>query len=76
MSKFDGVWSSRFWVAFLLTVVTFGSATRAQVGASPSPQARKRMVRAVDKTLQEGLHVAHQCLLRAREGYWAVLRAR
>ena len=56
MSKFDGVWSSRFWVAFLLTVVTFGSATRAQVGPSPSPQARKRMVRAVDKTLQEGLH--------------------
>jgi len=56
VSKFDGVWSSRFWVAFLLTVVTFGSATRAQVGPSPSPQARKRMVRAVDKTLQEGLH--------------------
>ena len=34
----------------------FVSATRAQVGPSPSPQARKRMVRAVDKTLQEGLH--------------------
>ena len=56
MSKFDGYWSSQFAVAFLLTVVTFGSATRAQVGPSPSPQARKRMVQAVDKTLQEGLH--------------------
>ena len=56
MSKFDGDWSSRFAIAFLLTVVTFGLATRAQVGSSPSPQARKRMVRAVDKTLQEGLH--------------------
>ena len=56
MSKFDGDRSSRFAVAFLLTVVTFGSATRAQVGPSPSPQARKRMIRAVNKTLQEGLH--------------------
>ncbi len=29
---------------------------RAEVRPSPSPQARKRMVRAVDKTLREGLH--------------------
>jgi hypothetical protein len=58
VSKFDGDWSSGFAVAvaLFLTLVTFGSATRAQVGPSPSPQARKRMVRAVDKTLQEGLH--------------------
>ena len=41
---------------FLLTGVMFVSATRAQVRPSPSPQARKRMVQAVDKTLQEGLH--------------------
>jgi hypothetical protein len=54
----DGDRSSRFSVAvvFLLAVVMFVSATRAQVGLSPSPQARKRMVRAVDKILQEGLH--------------------
>ncbi len=56
MSKFDRDWSSRFAVAFLLAVVMFVSATGAQVGPSPSPQARKRMVRAVDKTVQEGLH--------------------
>ncbi len=43
-------------VIFFLAVVTFVSAARAQVGLSPGPQARKRMVRAVDKTLQEGLH--------------------
>src|SRR5215471_2463717 len=41
---------------FLLTCVMFVSATRAQMRPSPSPQARKRMVQAVDKTLQEGLH--------------------
>jgi hypothetical protein len=58
VSKFDADWPSRFAVAvaLLLTVVMFVSATRAQVGPSPSPQARKRMVRAVDKTSQEGLH--------------------
>ena len=58
MSKFDGDGTSRFAVAvaFLLTVVMFVSATRAQVRPSPSPQARKRMARAVDKTLQQGLH--------------------
>ena len=58
MSKFNGDWSSRSAVAVasLLTVVLSVSATRAPVGPSPSPQARKRMVRAVDKTLQEGLH--------------------
>ena len=32
------------------------SAAGAQVGTSPSLQTRERMVRAVDKTLQEGLH--------------------
>ena len=58
MSKLHGDWTSRFAVAvvFLLTVEMFASATRAQVGPSPSPQARKRMAQAVDKTLQEGLH--------------------
>lgn len=74
MSKFDGERSSRFTVAvvLLLAVVMFVSATRAQVGPSPSPQARKRMVQAVDKILQEGLHAklqpahdtAHQLLNR------------
>ena len=58
MSKFDGEWSSRFAgaVVFLLTVLMSVSTTRAQVQPSPGPQARKRMARAVDKTLQEGLH--------------------
>ena len=58
MSKFDGEWSSRLVVAvaFLLTGVMFTSSTRAQVSPSPKPQARKRMVQAVDKTLQEGMH--------------------
>jgi len=58
VSKFDGNWLSRFAVAlaFLLMVVMFVSTTRAQVGSSPGPQARKRMVRAVDKILQEGLY--------------------
>ena len=57
MSKFDGEWSSRFTaVVPLLAVVMFVSATQAQVAPSPGPQARKRMVRAVDKTLQEGFH--------------------
>jgi len=57
MAKFDGSGSSRFALAlaFLLTVVMFVSATAAQVGPSPSLQTRKRMIRAVDKTLQEGL---------------------
>lgn len=58
MSKFDGGWSSRLAVAVVLplTGVMFISATGAQVRPSPSPQTRKRMVQAVDKTLQEGLH--------------------
>src|SRR6516164_6420760 len=56
MSKSDGDWSSRIAVTFLLTMVALGTATRAQAGPSPGAQARKRMVRAVDKTLQEGLH--------------------
>lgn len=58
MSKFAGEWSSRFAAAVvvLLTVGISVSSTRAQVHPLPSPQARKRMVRAVDKTLQEGLH--------------------
>ena len=58
MSKFDGEWSSRFavTVGFVLTVLISVSTTRAQVQPLTSPQVRKRMVRAVDKTLQEGLH--------------------
>ena len=55
MSKADGAWSSRLAVAaaFLFMML---SATRAQVRPVPSAQARKRMVQAVDKTLQEGLN--------------------
>ena len=58
VAKFDGDWSGRFVVAvaFLLTVMLPVSGTRAQVKPSPSPQVQKRMVQAVDKTLQEGLH--------------------
>ena len=58
MSKFDREWSSRFAVAvvLLLTVLMSVSTTRPQVHPLPSAKARKRMVRAVDKTLQEGLH--------------------
>ena len=58
MAKFDGDWSSRFRVAvvFLLTVMMSVLGTRAQVGTSSSPEIQKRMVQAVDKTLQEGLH--------------------
>jgi len=55
VSKFCGDW--QFAVAVSpLTVVMFISAALAQSGPSPSLQERKRMVRAVDKTLQEGLH--------------------
>ena len=43
-------------VVFLLTGGMFMSATGPQLGPSSSTQARKRMVQAVDKTLQEGLH--------------------
>lgn len=58
MSRFDRGWSSRFAVAvvLVLTVLMSVSTTRAQVQHLPSQQARKRMARAVDKTLQEGLH--------------------
>jgi hypothetical protein len=58
VSKLHRDRTSRFTVAvvFLLMVEMFASAARAQVGPSPSSQARKRMARAVDKTLQEGLH--------------------
>ena len=58
MSKFHRDCSSRFSAALvlLLTVVMFAPVTHAQVRPSPSLQARKRMVRAVDKTFQEGLH--------------------
>jgi hypothetical protein len=58
VSKFFGDCSSRFAAAavFLFTAVMFVPATRAQARPSASSQARKRMVRAVDKTLQEGLH--------------------
>ena len=41
-------------VVFILLVLIFVPA--AQAGPSPSTQAQKRMVQAVDKTLQEGLH--------------------
>lgn len=55
MSKFDRDRSSRFAVAvvFVLPVAIFLSA--AQARPSP-PQAQKRMVQAVDRTLREGLH--------------------
>lgn len=58
MSRFDREWSSRFAVAvvLVLTVLMSVSTARAQVQHLPSQQARKRMARAVDKTLQEGLH--------------------
>ena len=58
MSKVYGDYLSRFAVAmvFVLTVAMFPPATRAQTKPSPHPQARKRMVQAVDKTLQQGLH--------------------
>ena len=58
MSKFGGDESRRYSlaVAFLLAVATFVSATRAQVKPSPIPPAQKRMVQAVGKILQEGLH--------------------
>ena len=70
MSKFDGEWSSRLVVAvaFLLTGVMFTSSTRAQVSPSPKPQARKRMVQAVDKTLQEGMHAGTGVSRQARRG--------
>ena len=57
MSKFDGGRSNRLAMAVvsLSTVVMIVSAARAQVKRSPSPQARKRMAQAVDKTLREGL---------------------
>ena len=57
MSKFCGDCHFALAVAVSpLTVVMFISAAWAQSGPSPSLQERKRMVRAVDKTLQEGLH--------------------
>ena len=58
MSKLDRDWPSRFALAvvFLLTGLMFVCATQAQVKASSTPQARKRMVSAVEKTLQQGLH--------------------
>lgn len=58
MSKFDRDWWSRLAVAVVLLIVAviFVSAIRAQVKPSPNLQARKRMVRAVDTTLQEDLH--------------------
>jgi hypothetical protein len=57
VSKFDGNWSSRFAMPLvsLLTAVMLVSATRGQVKPSPSPQTRKRMAQAVNKTLREGL---------------------
>jgi len=53
VSKADGAWSSRLAVAGVFLFMML-SATRAQVRPVPSAQARKRMVQAVDKTLQEG----------------------
>lgn len=68
MSKFDKDWSSRFEAAAvsLSAVLMCVLAIQAQVKPSPSAQARKRMVRAVDKTLQEGLRAKlppHLCTL-------------
>jgi len=56
-AKLDGDWSRRFALAlaFLLTAAMFVAAARAQVGPSSNLQTRKRMVRAVDKTFEEGL---------------------
>jgi hypothetical protein len=58
VSKFYVACSSRFAVAvvFVFAVLMFTSTTRAQIKPSPNPRARKRMVQAVDKTLQQGLH--------------------
>ncbi len=58
MTVLRGEWSSRFSVAviFLLAAVLSVSATRAQVKPSPGSQARKRMSRAIDKILKEGVH--------------------
>jgi hypothetical protein len=58
VSKLDRDRPSRFAVAvvFLITVPMFVLVTRAQVKTSSAPQARKRMVSAIDKTLQQGLH--------------------
>jgi hypothetical protein len=57
VSKFCGDWQFALTVAVCpLTVAMFLSAARAQSGPSSSRQERKRMVQAVDKTLQEGLH--------------------
>lgn len=55
MSRFERDRWSRCAVAavFILPVVIFVSAARA--GPSPSPQPQERMVRAVDRTLREGL---------------------
>ena len=55
MSKSEGAWSSRLTVAAVSLLMIWASATRAQVKPLPNPQARKRMVQAVDKTLQDGL---------------------
>jgi hypothetical protein len=77
VSKFDAGWLA-IAVVLPLTGVMFMSATGAQVSPSPSPQTRKRMERAVDITLQEGLHAKlpphlstllgvsreHECLVR------------
>ena len=58
MSKFGGDKLSRFAVAvaLVLTLAMSVPTTRAQVAPSPGSQSRKRMARAVDRTLQEGLH--------------------
>lgn len=56
MSKLDRHRSGRFAVVviFILPMVIFVPA--AQARPLPSPQAQKRLVRAVDRTFQKGLH--------------------
>ena len=56
MSRSHGNGSNRLAVAVILLTAMFVQATRGQVRDSAGPQTRKRMVQAVDKTLQEGLH--------------------
>jgi hypothetical protein len=68
-------------VIFLLTVVRPVSGTPAQAEPSPSAEVRKRMVQAVDKTLQEGLlaklppHVSTLLGLSKEEAYAVRQRA-
>ncbi len=58
MTVLRGNRSSRYSMAvvFLLAATVFVPAAYAQVKPSPGSQARKRMSRAVDKILKEGVH--------------------